>query len=79
MCKLKYSWNLSNLLFCSNFWIPDDRADDIEKRVIKIKAEYLERMKTALDNVRREYKNEYMTFLNSMNKETDEVDVTSFK
>ena len=53
--------------------MPDSRTEDVQNRIIKVKAEYLEKMKAALDLVRKEYKSEYKRFLETMDRESQEV------
>ena len=45
------------------------------ERVIRIRTEYLEQMKAALDKVRREYRAEYRQFIASINTESEEVTI----
>ena len=42
-------------------------------RIVTIKTEYLEKMKKALNRVRKEYKTEYKSFITKIEKETEEV------
>ena len=45
----------------------------LQERLIRIRTEYLEQMKAALDKVRREYRAEYRQFIASINTESEEV------
>ena len=53
--------------------IPQTNSTTILDRIVKIKTEYLEKMKKALNKVRKEYKTEYKSFINKIEKETEEV------
>ena len=54
--------------------MPESRTEDVHKRIIKVRAEYLEKMKAALDLVRKEYRSEYKRFLETMDNESQEVE-----
>ena len=49
------------------------QSPGLQERVIRIRTEYLEQMKAALDKVRREYKAEYKQFIANINTESEEV------
>ena len=49
------------------------QSPGLQERVIRIRTEYLEQMKAALDKVRREYRAEYRQFIASINTESEEV------
>ena len=49
------------------------QSPGVQERVIKIRAEFTDKMKAALDKVRQEYASEYKTFINTINSETEEV------
>ena len=49
------------------------QSPGVQERVIKIRAEFTDKMKAALDKVRKEYASEYKTFINTINSETEEV------
>ena len=49
------------------------KSPGLQERVIRIRTEYLEQMKAALDKVRREYKAEYKQFIANINNESEEV------
>ena len=52
---------------------PHENSTGMLDRIVKIKTEYLENMKKALNKVRKEYKAEYKSFINKMEMETEEV------
>ena len=49
------------------------KLEDFQQRIIEIKAEYDQKMQSALNKVRKQYKKEYKQFIEKMNLESDEV------
>ena len=49
------------------------QSPGVQERVIKIRAEFTDKMKEALDKVRQEYASEYKTFINTISSESEEV------
>ena len=56
-----------------SFMMDPSQSPGLQERVIRIRTEYLEQMKAALDKVRREYKAEYKQFIANINTESEEV------
>ena len=61
------------LLSRPSFMMDPSQSPGLQERVIRIRTEYLEQMKAALDKVRREYRAEYRQFIASINTESEEV------
>ena len=76
-CNLIYKINsiqASNLgIKRMDIKIPQENSTTTIDRIVKIKTEYLEKMKKALNKVRKEYKTEYKSFINKIEMETEEV------
>ena len=54
------------------------QSPGLQERIIRIRTEYLEQMKAALDRVRREYRAEYKQFIANINNESEEVIIMEF-
>jgi len=56
-----------------SFALPQSQSKEMQERIIQIRAEFCEKMRAALDKVRKQYKREYKQFIGKIDAESEEL------